>query len=68
MKRRFSVWVGGGEMNDNYLTEKEAKSLADNCRATGYDDVVIEEMKGSIKASDFIEWYFSDRKLYKFRA
>jgi len=61
MKRRFSVWVGGGEMNDNYLTEKEAKSLADNCRATGYDDVVIEEMKGSIKASDFIEWYFSDQ-------
>jgi hypothetical protein len=60
MEKRFSVWVGGGEMNDNYLTEKEAKSLADNCRATGYNDVVIEEMKGSITASDFSEWYFSD--------
>ena len=60
MERRYTVWVGGGEMNDNYLTHKEAISLADNCRATGYDDVVIEEMKGSITASDFIAWYFSD--------
>jgi|694.fasta_scaffold93714_6 hypothetical protein len=60
MERRYTVWVGGGEMNDRYLTKKEAESLADNCRATGYDDVVIEEMKGSITASDFIEWYFSD--------
>ena len=61
MKRRYTVWVGGGEMNDNYLTKKEAESLAANCIATGYDDVVIEEMKGSIKASDFIAWYFSDQ-------
>lgn len=60
MEKRFTVWVGGSEINDNYLTEKEAKNLADKCRATGYDDVVIEEMKGSITASDFINWYFSD--------
>lgn len=65
MERRYTVWVGGGEMNDNYLTHKEAISLADNCRATGYDDVVIEEMKGSITASSFIEWYFSDEDDYR---
>jgi hypothetical protein len=60
MEKRFTVWIGGLEANDNYLTKKEAESLAANCVATGYDDVVIEEMKGSITASDFIAWYFSD--------
>ena len=60
MERRFTVWIGGLEANDNYLTKKEAESLAANYVATGYDDVVIEEMKGSITASDFIAWYFSD--------
>ena len=65
MERRYTVWVGGGEMNDNYLTHKEAISLADNCRATGYDNVVIEEMKGSITASSFITWYFSDESDYR---
>ena len=60
MERRFTVWVGGSEANDNYLTKKEAESLAANCIATGYDDTVIQELKGSVTASSFIEWYFSD--------
>ena len=65
MERRYTVWVDGGEMNDYYLTHKQAISLADNCRATGYDNVVIEEMKGSITASSFITWYFSDESDYR---
>jgi hypothetical protein len=60
MERRFTVWVGGSEANDNYLTQKEAESLAANCIATGYNDTVIQELTGSITASDFISWYFSD--------
>ena len=60
MERRFTVWVGGSEANDNYLTKKEAESLAANCIATGYDDTVIQELKGSVTASSFLEFYFSN--------
>jgi len=60
MERRFTVWVGGSEANDNYLTQKEAESLAANCIATGYDDTVIQELKGSVTASSFLEFYFSN--------
>lgn len=65
MERRFTVWVDGGEMNDHYLTKKEAESLAANCKATGYDNIIIEELKGSVTASAFIEWYFSDESDYR---
>lgn len=41
--RRFSVWVGGGEVNDYYLTEEEAERLADTYREDGYDDVQVVE-------------------------
>lgn len=37
----YSVWVGGGEVNSYYVTRKEAESIAERCRAKGYDDVVI---------------------------
>ena len=37
----YSVWVGGGEVNDNYLTKNEAISLAKEYEDDGYDDVVI---------------------------
>ena len=43
-KRCYSVWVGGGEINDSYLTNAEAKLLAEEWRAKGYDDVVIEKV------------------------
>jgi len=37
----YSVWVGGSEVNDVYLTKAEAEELADTYKEDGYDDVVI---------------------------
>ncbi len=45
MTEKFTVWVGGVEANDYYLTEKEAENLAEEYRNDGYDDVVIEEVE-----------------------
>lgn len=42
--KEFTVWVGGVEVNDHYLTEGEAKELAKEYEMDGYDDVVIEEI------------------------
>jgi hypothetical protein len=42
-EKRFSVWVGGEEVNDYYLTEEEAKNLAFEYEDDGYDDVVIAD-------------------------
>jgi hypothetical protein len=44
--RKFSVWVGGVEVNDYYLTEIQANSLAKQYCDQGYDDVLIEELEG----------------------
>ena len=40
----WTVWVGGGEVNDNYLTEDKAKELAIYFIADGYGDVVIQNL------------------------
>jgi hypothetical protein len=45
MAEKFTVWVGGVEVNDYYLTKKEAENLAEEYRNDGYDDVVIEEVE-----------------------
>ena len=42
---RFSVWVGGGEVNEHLLTEDEAKEVAKHWKKKGYDDVEIQEYK-----------------------
>ena len=41
----FTVWVGGLEVNDFYITKAEAERLAEVYIDDGYDDVVIEEME-----------------------
>lgn len=43
--RNYTVWVGGVEVNDYYLTKKEALELAQEYKAQDYDDVVIEKVK-----------------------
>lgn len=43
MEKRFSVWVGGIEVNDSLLTEIEANELAEQYRADGYDDVQVSD-------------------------
>ena len=42
MSIRFSVWVGGVEVNDNLLTLDEAQRIAKNWLDDGYDDVQID--------------------------
>jgi hypothetical protein len=47
MKKVFySVWVGGGEVNNYPLTLDQAKRIARQYIADGYDDVQIEKLKG----------------------
>ena len=43
-EKLFTVWVGGVEVNDNYLTKEEADRIATEYEDEGYDDVVIEEI------------------------
>lgn len=48
MDARYSVFVGGIEVNDYYLTYGEAEDLADEYWADGYDDVQIVDMEDEI--------------------
>ena len=41
---KWTVWVGGIEVNDYYLTKEEAERLAREYKAEGYDDVQIERV------------------------
>lgn len=42
MTPEWVVWVGGIEINDNYLPEDEANRLAEFYKEIGYDDVYVE--------------------------
>ncbi len=42
LMKKFSVWVGGTEVNDYLLTREQAENLA--FEYEGYDDVIIEEV------------------------
>ena len=42
MSIRFSVWVGGVEVNANLLTLDEAQRIAKNWLDEGYDDVQLD--------------------------
>jgi hypothetical protein len=44
LMKKFSVWVGGTEVNDQLLTREEAEILAFEYEDNGYDDVIIEEV------------------------
>jgi hypothetical protein len=44
MEKEFTVWVGGTEVNDYYLTEVEAEALANEYLDDGYDDVIVENI------------------------
>ena len=46
MKKVYSIWVGGSEVNSYYIKSREvADEVADSWRAKGYDDVVVEEVE-----------------------
>ena len=40
----YTVWVGGTEVNDYYMTKEYAESTAETFIADGYTDVIIEEI------------------------
>ena len=42
---KWTVWVGGVELNARYLTQGKADSIAHDWRSIGYDDVRVEEIK-----------------------
>lgn len=42
-KQIYSVWVGGGEINDYYLNWNEALELAQAWKDKGYNDVMIRQ-------------------------
>lgn len=39
--KRFSVWVGAGEVNDCLMEKDDAMDLAEEWAAKGYDDVYV---------------------------
>jgi hypothetical protein len=41
----FSVWVGGVEINDFYLTRKEAYKIGNYYLKLGYEDVTVRKEK-----------------------
>lgn len=44
IKSRWTVWVGGVEVNDYYMTETDAQKLADEYKTAGYDDATAQEV------------------------
>jgi hypothetical protein len=42
---KWTVWVGGSEMNSNLLTRGQAISIANEWFNRGYQDVIVEEIK-----------------------
>ena len=44
LEKKFTVWVGGSEVNDYLLTLQEAEDLAKEYEMDGYDDVIIEDV------------------------
>ena len=43
--RFYTVWVGGTEVNDNYVHYGEALRLYDEYKEKGHTDVMIKEME-----------------------
>ena len=41
---KWTVWVGGGEINSFYLDKKSAEELAQVWIDKGYDEVSVEEI------------------------
>jgi hypothetical protein len=44
IKKNYSIWIGGIEVNDYYLTKKEAKKLFKIYQEKGYTDIIIEKI------------------------
>ena len=61
MAKVYSVWVGGTEVTDNYVSYNEALETHDRYERLGYDDIIIEE----IEVSDLTD---TDKNIAVYRA
>tara|TARA_R100000773_G_scaffold44455_1_gene45668 strand:- start:592 stop:741 length:150 start_codon:yes stop_codon:yes gene_type:complete len=43
--KNYTVWVGGVEVNDYYLTYERAERIYQEYVDQGYNDVIIEKIK-----------------------
>ena len=43
--KKYSVWVGGSEVNDVYIGIEEAEQIKAEWEYDGYTDVIIEEVE-----------------------
>lgn len=43
--RKYTVWVGGTEVTDHFVTYTTAKNILDGYTKQGYDDVVIQSRR-----------------------
>jgi len=41
--KKYSVWVGGIEVNDYLMTYNEAKKIKSMYLNLGYDDIIIQK-------------------------
>ena len=57
-KNRYSVFVGGMEVNHYYLTKSQAWSVAKDWADKGYDDVVIRKHRVPSRVA-LLGWSFS---------
>lgn len=55
----YSVWVGGGEINDDYINECDTALHIANCwRSMGHDDVAVEELELDPHTGDVVKSRF----------
>ena len=45
VEHNFTVWVGGTEISDHYMTKEDAESTAEMFVQNGYTDVIVEEVE-----------------------
>ena len=44
-RKKYTVWVGGTEVTDHFVTYTTAKNILDGYTKQGYDDVVIQSRR-----------------------
>ena len=48
---KYTVWAGGVEVNQYYITKIEAEKLAAIYIAEGYEDVYIEKVQNYVRTT-----------------
>ncbi len=49
---KFTVWVGGTEWNDYYISKEEAITIKSIAEKMGYSDVIIEKIEPVIHSKE----------------